>query len=64
MEWIPVIEAVATRAAELGRTWRRGHSGIGAADLSVAATAELTGATLLTLNVKHFPMIEGLETAY
>ncbi len=64
IDWIPVVEPVAARAGELGRRWRRSHSGIGVADLIIAASAELTDATLLTLNVKHFPMIDGLRTAY
>lgn len=64
IEWIPVVEPIALRAAELGRRWRPSHSGIGVADLIIAATVELTGSELLTLNVKHFPMVEGLRSAY
>jgi predicted nucleic acid-binding protein len=30
--WVPVTEAVAQRAGELGRRWRRSHPGIGVAD--------------------------------
>ena len=64
IEWIPVVEPIALRAAELGRRWRPSHSGIGVADLIIAATVELTDSQLLTLNVKHFPMVEGLRPAY
>jgi predicted nucleic acid-binding protein len=64
IEWIPVVEPIALRAAELGRRWRPSHSGIGVADLIIAATAELTDSELLTLNVRHFPMVEGLKPAY
>jgi hypothetical protein len=64
IEWISVVEPIANRAGELGRRWRPSHSGIGAADLIVAATAELTDASLLTLTVKHFPMMTGLRPAY
>jgi predicted nucleic acid-binding protein len=32
-----------------------------AADYLIAATAAEAGATLATLNVKHFPMVEGLR---
>ena len=64
IEWIPVVEPIAVRAGELGRTWRPSHSGIGVADLIIAATVELTRATLLTLNVRHFPMLKDLRTAY
>ncbi|HEY9478226.1 MAG TPA: PIN domain-containing protein [Microbacteriaceae bacterium] len=64
IDWIPVVEPIAVRAGELGRLWRPSHSGIGTADLIIAATAELAGAALLTLNVRHFPMFEGLKPAY
>lgn len=62
--WVPVSEAVARRAGDLGRQWRRSHPGIGVADLAIAATAEHIGATLATRNLKHFPMFEGLRAPY
>ena len=31
---------------------------------AIAATAEIHGAELLTLNVKHFPMAHGLKPAF
>lgn len=62
--WVPVSEAVARRAGDLGRQWRRSHPGIGVADLAIAATAEHIDATLATRNLKHFPMFEGLRTPY
>lgn len=62
--WVPVSEAVARRAGELGRQWRRSHPGIGVANLAIAATAEHIDATLATLNLKHFPMFEGLRAPY
>jgi predicted nucleic acid-binding protein len=64
IDWIPVVEPISVRAGELGRRWLRSHSGIGVADLIIAASAELTDSTLLTLNVKHFPMIQELGRAY
>jgi hypothetical protein len=64
IEWVPVTEAVAQRAGELGRKWRRSHPGIGVADLAIAATAEQLDATLATQNLKHFPMFKGLRTPY
>jgi len=33
-------------------------------DYLVAAAARSVGADLVTLNVRHFPMFEGLEPAY
>jgi len=62
--WVPVSEAAARRAGELGRRWRRSHPGIGVADLAIAATAEQVDASLATLNLKHFPMFEGLRAPY
>ena len=62
--WIPVDEDVARRAGELGRKWRRSHSGIGLADLIIAATAKELGAELATANVRHFPMFPNLQAPY
>ncbi len=64
IEWVTVDEAIARRAGELGRRWRRSHQGIGVADLAVAATTEHLGASLATSNVKHFPMFPGLRAPY
>jgi predicted nucleic acid-binding protein len=62
--WIGLDEAIARRAGELGRTWRRSHQGIATADLIIAATAAEHGHELATLNVKHFPMVPGLRSPY
>lgn len=62
--WVAVDEAIARRAGELGRRWRRSHQGIGSGDLIVAATALELEAQLATLNVKHFPMFERLAPPY
>lgn len=60
----PVDSVVAERAGELGRRWLPSHSGIDAADLVVAATALTLGVDLLTVNVRHFPMFDGLAAPY
>ena len=62
--WIPLDESVARRAGDLGRRWRASHRGISTADLVIAATAIERGAALATLNVRNFPMIEGLQPPY
>jgi len=41
----------------------RSH-GVGLADALLAATAEVEGAKLATLNVRHYPMVQGLRPAY
>jgi hypothetical protein len=63
-DWVPVTEAVARRAGELGHRWRRSHPGIGVADLAIAATAEQIDATVATRNLKHFPMFRDLRAPY
>lgn len=64
IEWIAVSETIARRAGELGRRWRRSHPGIGVADLAIAASAELAEASLVTGNVRHFPMFPDLRSPY
>lgn len=60
----PVTGQVARRAGELMRRYRRSHSGIGLGDYLIAATAEINGLRLATLNVRHFPMFSGLEAPF
>lgn len=64
LSWVPVGEEVARAAASLAQRHRRAHSGIDDVDYLIAATALLLDAGLLTTNVRHFPMIAGLEPAY
>lgn len=59
-----VTERVAWRAAELMRAYRRSHQGIGLGDYLIAATAEIEGLDLATLNVRHYPMIDGLKAPF
>ena len=61
---MPVSDAIARRAGEYLRRFRRSHQGIGLVDYVIAATADLHGAELLTLNVKHFPMYRGLKAPF
>jgi predicted nucleic acid-binding protein len=62
--WVEVTEDVARVAGQLARRYRKGHSGIGAIDYLIAATAIVTDADLLTTNVRHFPMFTKLKPAY
>jgi predicted nucleic acid-binding protein len=64
LSWVPVGEEIARAAGSLAKRHRRAHSAIDAADYLIAATASLLDADLLTTNVRHFPMIAGLEPAY
>lgn len=62
--WVPVDAEVARFGGELARRFRPTHGGIQDVDYLIAATALLLEAELLTTNVKHFPMLEGLAPAY
>jgi predicted nucleic acid-binding protein len=64
LSWIAVDEDIARVAGSLARRHRRAHSGIDDADYVIAATAVVLDAELLTTNVRHFPMLEGLRAAY
>ena len=63
-EPVDVTSEVADRAGELAARYRRSHRAIDAIDYVIAATSELHADELLTLNVKHFPMIADLRPAY
>jgi predicted nucleic acid-binding protein len=62
--WVPVTEQVARRAGDYARIYLGSHSGIGAADYLIAATADTLAADLLTTNIKHFPMFASLLPPY
>lgn len=64
LAWAPVDARVAERGADLARRFRRSHSGIDDVDYLIAATAQLLDADLLTTNVRHFPMLKGIQPAY
>ncbi len=64
LAWHPLDEGVAEAAGAIGRRWLPSHRGIDAADLAIAATALHVGARLLTMNVRHFPMLPGLVAPY
>jgi predicted nucleic acid-binding protein len=63
-EWVPVGKEVAHAAGSLARRFRGSYAGIDDVDYLIAATAQLLDAELLTTNVRHFPMLEGLRAAY
>jgi predicted nucleic acid-binding protein len=60
----PVTEVIARRAGEFRREWRSSHASIGTSDYLIAATADVLGVELATLNVKHFPMFENLRPPF
>lgn len=62
--WAPVHADLADDAAELAAPFVASHRGMDAVDLLLAALTVRSGGTLHTLNVRHFPMLPGLEPAY
>lgn len=64
LRWLPVDETLADLAGRMAAHYGRRHPGIALADYLVAAGTRLLGARLLTRNVRHFPMLAGLEPAY
>ena len=54
---LPVTEEVARLGGLHRRDYGQSH-GTGLADALIAATAEENGATLVTFNQRHFPMVE------
>lgn len=64
VELLPVTDAIASRAGEHLRKYRRSNASIDFVDYVIAATAEHADAGLATLNVRHFPMFRGLQPAF
>ncbi|MDQ3579670.1 MAG: type II toxin-antitoxin system VapC family toxin [Actinomycetota bacterium] len=64
MTTLPVTPRIAWRASEWRRQYRRSHAGIGLVDYLIATTADVHDLELATLNVRHFPMIEGLTAPF
>jgi predicted nucleic acid-binding protein len=66
---IGVLEVVDVTAeiACVGGLYRRDYGkshGVGLADALIAASAESQGASLVTLNARHFPMLRGVVVPY
>lgn len=60
----PATEIVARRAGDVMRRYPRSHAGIGLGDYLMAATADVKGLELATLNVRHFPMFAKLHPPF
>ncbi len=63
MTCFPMTSEIAQLGGLFARDYKPSH-GCGLADCLVAATADIHGLTLVTLNSKHFPMLRELETPY
>ncbi|MEX1118739.1 MAG: type II toxin-antitoxin system VapC family toxin [Terrimicrobiaceae bacterium] len=63
MTSLPMTSEIAEVGGLFSRNFRPSH-GCGLADCLIAATADLHGLRLVTLNDKHFPMLSQLEVPY
>ena len=61
--FVAVDAAIAVQGGLHRRDYGRSH-GVGLPDALIAATAEIYGATLVTLNRKHFPMLTSVVIPY
>lgn len=64
LSWVDVDVGVADAAGELARQYARSRAGIDTTDYLIAAAAMSIGARLVTANVRHYPMIEGMAPPY
>ncbi len=60
---LPITLEIATQGGIYFSKYRTSH-GSGLADCLIAATVDLHGLTLRTLNAKHYPMLEQVEVPY
>ena len=60
---VPLTGEIAKIGGLYKRDFGKSH-GVGLADAVLAATATAEKAELKTLNVKHYPMLSGIEAAY
>lgn len=62
-ELVTVDENIAVKGGLYRRDYGKSYN-VGLADALIAATAEAKGATLVTLNKKHFPMLASVTIPY
>lgn len=60
---VPATRAIAVKGGLHVRQYAKSHS-VELADAMIAATAQVIGATLVTLNLKHFPMLQDVQQPY
>lgn len=63
MEAVEVTPAIARQAGLWRRDYGRSH-GTGLMDALIAASAAIEGCTLVTLNARHFPMLDAVLVPY
>jgi predicted nucleic acid-binding protein len=60
---LPITADIAEHGGLLARTYKSSH-GSGLADCLIAATVDIHGLKLQTLNIKHYPMIKSAIVPY
>lgn len=60
---VPIDSEIAKAGGLYKRDFGKSHR-VGLADAILAATADKENAELKTLNIKHYPMIKGIKSAY
>jgi predicted nucleic acid-binding protein len=60
----PATEIIGRRAGDMMRRYCRSHAGVGLGDYLIAATVDVKGLELATLNVRHFPMFPDLRPPF
>ena len=63
LEVVEITSGIARRAGLWRRDFGKSH-GTGLMDALIAASAESSGSTLVTLNDKHYPMLESVLVPY
>ncbi len=63
MLFIPIDQSVAKQGGLYRQQYGKSH-GTGLLDAMIAATAKTTGATLISFNKRHFPMVADLQVPY
>lgn len=64
LRWLDVTTDLADAAGRIAQTYRRSHPGVDTVDYLLAASTEHLAGQLVTLNVRHFPMLPELRPAY
>jgi predicted nucleic acid-binding protein len=64
LRWLEITVELADQAGLLAARYLRTHPGVDTVDHLIAAATLRLGATLLTRDVRHFPMFDGLRPAY
>jgi predicted nucleic acid-binding protein len=62
-EVVPLDQETATRGGLFRRDYGKSH-GVGLADALIAASSVSTGSVVVTLNRKHFPMLDYVVVPY